>query len=144
MQYVAEYNNFWELKEKSWSGAIDTLNDIENADLENAFMNLLEEIFIDRIPTDTEINDFIWFDRDYIYETLGLDENGEIPHEETELEKREESIAKLKSTDEFDDFCDDCDTCILEFCKTYEDCKAKFEDYWNQVTSIEEIISEWK
>ena len=69
MQYVAEYNNFWELKEKSWSGAIDTLQDIENADLENAFMDLLEEIFSERIPTDTEINDFIWFDRDYIYET---------------------------------------------------------------------------
>lgn len=144
MEIRKEINGFYELADMVWSGAVDTIADIQNANKENEFMDFLEMVFCDDVPTDTNVNDFIWFDRDYIYETLGLDENGEIPHEETELEKREESIVELKSTEEFDDFCDDCDTCILEFCKTYEDCKAKFEDYWNQVTSIEEIISEWK
>lgn len=41
-------------------------------------MYLLEEIFADTIPTETEVNDFLWFERDYIYESLGLDENGRL------------------------------------------------------------------
>lgn len=89
MQMVVEINGFWELKNNSWSGAIDTLNDIERADLEDEFMNLMEEVFYDTIPTDTEINDWIWFDREFIYESLGLDENGEIPNEEEEEDEDE-------------------------------------------------------
>ena len=64
------------LKNNSWSGALDTLKDIEEADKEDELMYLLEEIFTDTIPTETEVNDFLWFERNYIYESLGLDENG--------------------------------------------------------------------
>ena len=41
-------------------------------------MYLLEEIFSGEIPTETEVNDFLWFERDDIYENLGLDENGRL------------------------------------------------------------------
>lgn len=78
--YVAvEMDSFWTLKNNSWSGAIDTLNDIENADLEDEFMDLMEMVFENDTPTETELNDWIWFDRDFIYEKLGLDENGQLP-----------------------------------------------------------------
>lgn len=87
MQMIVERNDFWELKNNSWSGAIDTLNDIERANLEDEFMDFLENVFYGETPTDTEVNDFIWFDRDYIYESLGLDENGEIPTEDEEDEE---------------------------------------------------------
>lgn len=86
MQIIVERDSFWELKNNSWSGAIDTLNDIERADLEDEFMDFLEEVFRSETPTETEVNDFIWFEREYIYESLGLDENGELPTEDEEDE----------------------------------------------------------
>ena len=42
-------------------------------------MELLDEYFgTEEELTDTKLNDFIWFERDTIYENLGLDENGEV------------------------------------------------------------------
>ena len=42
-------------------------------------MDFLEEVFADRTPTDTEVNDLLWHDREYVYENVGLNENGELP-----------------------------------------------------------------
>ena len=78
---INEYdtNDFYNLFENSWSGARDTLEDIIKAEKEEEFMQYLDEVFCDSDEiTDTELNDFIWHDRDTIYENLGLDENGEI------------------------------------------------------------------
>ena len=62
-----------------WSGAVSTYNNIVDADKENEFWDLLEEIFSDReYVSETEINDFIWFERDYIYNLLGLDRDGKL------------------------------------------------------------------
>ena len=144
-----EINNFEEIAEMVWSGAVDTIDSIVEADKEDEFMDLLENIFWDEdnMPTETELNDYIWFETDFIFENLGLDENGEIPHEEpeeSELEKREESIIEMKSTDDFDVFCNDCDTCILDFCKSQSECKEMFENYWNQTLDMEDIVNEWE
>ena len=76
--YVKIEMDYRTLKNNSWSGALDTLKDIEEADKEDELMYLLEEIFTDTIPTETEVNDFLWFERDYIYENLGLDEDGRL------------------------------------------------------------------
>lgn len=76
--YVKIEMDYRTLKYNSWSGALDTLKDIEEADKEDELMYLLEEIFNGDIPTETEVNDFLWFERDYIYESLGLDENGRL------------------------------------------------------------------
>lgn len=76
--YVKIEMDYRTLKNNSWSGALDTLKDIEEADKEDELMYLLEEIFNGDIPTETEVNDFLWFERDYIYESLGLDENGRL------------------------------------------------------------------
>ena len=78
---INEYgnNDFYNLFENSWSGAKDTLEDIIKAELEDEFMEHLEMVFgaVEEI-TDTELNDYIWFNRDDIYSSLGLDENGEV------------------------------------------------------------------
>ena len=74
-----EITTYWELKDNSWSGALDTLADIEKADKEEELMQHLEDMFADRTPTDTEVNDYLWHDREYVYEALGLNSNGEIP-----------------------------------------------------------------
>ena len=76
--YVKIEMDYRTLRYNSWSGALDTLKDIEEADKEDELMYLLEEIFNEEIPTETEVNDFLWHDRDYIYESLGLDENGRL------------------------------------------------------------------
>ena len=76
--YVKIEMDYRTLKNNSWSGALDTLKDIEEADKEDELMYLLEDIFTDTIPTETEVNDFLWFERDDIYESLGLDENGRL------------------------------------------------------------------
>ena len=76
--YVKIEMDYRTLRNNSWSGALDTLKDIEEADKEDELMYLLEEIFTDTIPTETEVNDFLRFERDYIYESLGLDENGRL------------------------------------------------------------------
>ena len=72
--YVKIEMDYRTLKNNSWSGALDTLKDIEEADKEDELMYLLEEeIFADTIPTAEEVNDFLWHDRDYIYELLGIE-----------------------------------------------------------------------
>lgn len=82
--YIKKDYGFEELKDNSWSGALDTLEDIEKADKEEELMELLEQVFFDEIPTDTEVNDYLWFERDEIYSNLGLNENGELEEEEEE------------------------------------------------------------
>lgn len=71
--YVKIEMDYRTLKNNSWSGALDTLKDIEEADKEDELMYLLEEIFNGEIPTETEVNDFLWHDRNYIYELLGIE-----------------------------------------------------------------------
>lgn len=146
MQVIKEYNGFYELVDNSWSGAIDTLKDIERANLETEFMNYLEEIFEGNIPTDTQVNDFIWFERDMIYEAMGLDENGEVVDEEEEQRKMvEESIINMSSAETFEDFCNDCDTCFLN-CAAFpkvDDCEQAFDDFVNGKLAPDFIREEW-
>ena len=139
MRVAVEYNTFDDVYKNSWSGALDTLNDIQRAEKEADFMWLLEEMFEDRTPTETEVNDFIWFDREYIYEQCGLDENGEI---EDDTPDYSESWERIDEAEDFEEFCDDCDTCILnEICGTYtvSDCERIFKEYRIQILSKEEL-----
>ena len=141
MEIRKEINGFYELADMVWSGAVDTIADIQNANKENEFMDFLEMIFMDRgePPYDTEVNDFIWFERDYIYSNIGLTENGELLEDEM-AENLNNSIESLEIEDDFEDFCNDCEKCICnDICSTLDDCKALFEDYKNQVITIEDI-----
>lgn len=139
MEIRKEINGFYELADMVWSGAVDTLEDIQNANKENEFMDLIEMVFCDDVPTDTEVNDFIWFERDYIYENIGLTENGNLPEDEM-AENLNNSIESLEIENYFEDFCNECETCICnDICSTLDDCKALFEDYKNQIVTIEDI-----
>ena len=144
MEIKKEINGFNELADMVWSGAVDTIAGIQNTNKEDEFMNFLEAVFCDEVPTDTEVNDFIWFERDRIYENLGLTKNGELI-EEAMAETLNNSIDSLIVTDDFEEFCGDCDGCICnEICSTMDDCKALFEDYKNQVITIDDIKETWE
>ena len=71
-----EINGFYSLKDELWSGAIQTMETIEEHDMEDEFMDLLDELFPEGEDL-TRLNDFIWFDDDYIFETLGNSEEDE-------------------------------------------------------------------
>lgn len=146
MEIKKEINDFYALADMVWSGAVDTIADIQNANKGDEFMNLLEAVFCDEVPTDTEVNDFIWFERDYIYENIGLTENGELI-EEAMAKALNDSIDSLIVSDDFDEFCGDCDCekCICnEICRSVDDCKAIFEDFKNQVITIDDIKETWE
>lgn len=65
---------FYNLIENCWSGALDTLNTIQEHEKNTDLMALLEELDFEGM---TDLNNFLWFDRDYIYKTLGITEDNE-------------------------------------------------------------------
>ena len=66
--------DFMDLLENCWSGAINTLEYIKEHDKEEELLCLIEELDLHNM---TEINDFLWFDDEYIYESLGITEEDE-------------------------------------------------------------------
>lgn len=64
---VTVERDFWcDYKENAWGGAVSKLNEIEKQGREEEAKIILEDYFSEdvfgRIPSDTEVNDFIWFD----------------------------------------------------------------------------------
>lgn len=62
---VKEIDTFYELMENSWSGALDTLREVESQGREDEAMEIIEQYMNDcsaETPTDTAVNDFIWFE----------------------------------------------------------------------------------
>ena len=60
------YNGFEELYKNSWSGAIDRLDVIREFHMEEELLDYLDTIFdgCDEIPTDVQVNDYLWFNFD--------------------------------------------------------------------------------
>ena len=75
--YIKVDCGFDELYKNSWSGAKDTLDTIASAGKTDELMELLEETFYCDCPTATEINDYLWFDADDIFELLGISQESE-------------------------------------------------------------------
>lgn len=71
--YIKIDYDFYELKKQVWSGAVDTMEEIENAEKEEEFMELLKMEFQYEIPTMTAVNDFIRFDDNFIFKQLGIE-----------------------------------------------------------------------
>ena len=65
--------DFEDLEDMCWSGAIDTLEKIKKEEKEEELIELLESSFENNIPTETEVNDFLWFDDDFIFKQLGIE-----------------------------------------------------------------------
>lgn len=91
--YIKNDMDFNDLINNCWSGAVDTLKTIEENGKEDELMAHLEEQWLDSIPTMTEINDYLWFEDEFIFECLGISE-----------EEKEEEI-RLDSFDKFNELC---------------------------------------
>ena len=58
---------------KAWSGAKDTLNKLIELDKCDELEFILDDLYPNGL-TETELNDILWFDDEWIYETLGIEE----------------------------------------------------------------------
>ena len=74
---VLEIYDFNELYNSSWSGAVDTLDTIRDNNKEEELIQLLNDLlstyWVDSGMDRTKLNDMLWFDREDIYERLGID-----------------------------------------------------------------------
>ena len=90
MEIKQEYS-FYDLMENCWSGAIPTLRDIEEKGLQDELMAHLEEVFFDETPELVSVNDYLWFEEDFIKQAIGYkDEEDEEEEEEDEEEDLDE------------------------------------------------------
>lgn len=87
---IAKEFEFWMLRNECWD-CDDVLDAVENADMEDALMDLLEEVFNTDVPTLTEVNDFLRFDSEFIYTTLGIPE----PYAEDDEDEEDEDDEEL-------------------------------------------------
>ena len=55
-------NDFEAIAAMAWSGASDVCQEIIQQGREAEAMCLIEEVFLEEIPTETQLNDFIWFE----------------------------------------------------------------------------------
>lgn len=133
---------------EAWSGGEDTLDVlIEKGMCENV-ESMIEDIFPDGC-TDSELNDFLWFERDTIADWLGFDswEDFEEDNEEEDEdddnglpeeanENYEEIANKIVMYDSFEEFCKrdeygipDCINCVFGCLNAYEDCEEVFDKF---------------
>ena len=60
----------------AWSGAVDTKERIINEGKADEFDNLIEELYPDGL-SETQLNDILWFEEDWIFEMLGISDEEE-------------------------------------------------------------------
>lgn len=94
MKVAVERDGWYDYKENAWGGAISTLNEIEAQDKENEAVEIIEEYMsedvLGYIPSETEVNDFIWFSLPNIMHLYDEDdEEKEADDEEYEEDEEE-------------------------------------------------------
>lgn len=85
MKYIEETSleNF-----EAWSGGKDTLDELTHDECESV-EQLIEDSFAET-PTDTDINDFLWFERNAIAQHLGYDDWEDLERDHNGEEDEEE------------------------------------------------------
>lgn len=128
--YIKQDMDFNDLMNNCWSGAVDTLKTIEKHDKEEELMSHLEEMYYDEIPAMTEINDYLWFEDETIFNVLGIFESENEEDEEEEEIEYEEGVTEQDCID-FNSFCRqfNCEKCPYnDHCKTIDDCRKRYLD----------------
>lgn len=90
LTYELNLDNF-----EAWSGAKDTLARVQ----EHGQIKKLEVLVNELHPegmTEGQLNDFLWFDRKYIYNSLGIKTEDELNEEIEELEEQIEELEEEK------------------------------------------------
>lgn len=62
---------------RPWSGAVDTWERIQDENKEDSFWQLMEELYGESMD-EGQVNDILWFDSEWVYEMLGIEDEDEI------------------------------------------------------------------
>ena len=93
MKVTVDRDGWRDYKENAWGGALNTLDDIEKQGREEEAMIILEEYLsedvLEYIPSETEVNNFIWFNLSDIMHLYDEDDDEEEEDDE-EYEEDEE------------------------------------------------------
>ena len=65
---------------QTWSGATATKNAILDSGKEKDFERLIDDLYPEGL-SDTQLNDFLWFESNWIFEQLGITEEEEETEE---------------------------------------------------------------
>ena len=65
----------------AWSGAVDTKERIIQEGKADEFDNLIDELYPDGL-SETQLNDILWFEEDWIFEMLGILDEEEDENED--------------------------------------------------------------
>ena len=128
-----------------WSGAKDTIAELTIGEM-NSLEQLIEDIFCDELPTDTEINDFVWFERDTIAQHLGYDDFDELMHRNDEPDLPEELIVGCYNIDDNWDELDEgekSDMITDYLSDEYEYCHRGFNFEENESGDVHIYNIEW-
>ena len=111
---------------EAWSGGRDTLEVLIEKGLCDTVENILNDIYADEAPTDTEINDTLWFSRDEIAEWCGFSswdalEYGEEEEEETEEEEADNNFSRWCGNQSRD-----CSGCPYQKLNGMGDCETAY------------------
>ena len=122
MTYIVETSleNF-----PAWSGGKETLDVLIEKDLCDTVENILADVLGEN-PTDTDINDTLWFSRDEIAEWCGFSswealENGEEEDEEKEEEEEENNFSRWCKNQSHD-----CSGCPYQKMINLNDCERAY------------------
>ena len=65
----------------AWSGAVDTKERIIQEGKADEFDNLIDELYPDGL-SETQLNDILWFEEDWLFEMLGISDEEEDENED--------------------------------------------------------------
>lgn len=122
---------------EAWSGAVSTLDRIQREGKCEELESLLEEVYPEGM-TETELNDLLWFDDEWIFQSLGMRTESEI---QSEIDEAEERIAEIE--EEISDLMDDYRANYEDM--TESECEEMWKsDYKDDIAALEEEKAELK
>ena len=121
-----------------WSGAVDTWERIKNEGKLTDLEFIIQDLYPDGIE-ETKLNDILWFDDEWVFESLGIRSYDKIKEElnekKAELEEMENNLnEEIKDVQEDEDYTEED---IQDIYKTYED---DINDLKEEIKELEEEL----
>lgn len=128
--YELDLNTF-----EAWSGGQSTLDRIIENGLVNDFEAILEDCYPDGMD-ETQLNDLLRFESEWIYESLGLETESSLREKIEEIECQIEDLKDDFEGDILDEEIEDEEEKLEYWGKYYED------DYNDLIEQLEELKEE--
>ena len=94
IKVTVERGGWYDYRESAWGGALTTLDDVEKQGREDEAVEIIEEYMsedvLGYIPSEIELNDFIWFDLQDVMHLYDNEDDGEDEEDDEEYEDDEE------------------------------------------------------